>query len=209
MTNRPTPPVCDARVIVPLRPSQAFLEKFMGHGLNCSRPERPGSLLSIAQRKWEGLIAEFKRSAPLPPPQVNPRRLFAENEPEGYLESDLDWLDNNKEATLWFLENAALLSHFPIADRLAQCEASLSIYDAGHDSEYWLRNPSEEATEEGQSSLERFLPTLESMEIRNVTGRDPESVKAGFDLARRSAVDAAKAFISADRAITRAPGAVT
>jgi hypothetical protein len=47
----------------------------------------------------------------------------------------------------------ALLSRLPSADRLAQCEASLSIYDAGHDSEYWLRNPSGEATEEDMTPM--------------------------------------------------------
>lgn len=67
------------------------------------------------------------------------------------------------------------------------------------------RATGEEVTEEIASALERFLPTLESMKIRNVSGRDPDSVKAGFNLARRTAIDAAKAFISADRAITRAP----
>ena len=35
---------------------------------------------------------------------LKPRRLYDDNEPDGYLESDLDFLDNNLEATRVFFE---------------------------------------------------------------------------------------------------------
>jgi hypothetical protein len=35
---------------------------------------------------------------------LKPRRLYDDNEPDGYLESDLDYLDNNLEATRVFFE---------------------------------------------------------------------------------------------------------
>ena len=41
-----------------------------------------------------------------PMPAVNPRRPYDDEKPEGYLESLDDWIDNNKEAIEWFLENA-------------------------------------------------------------------------------------------------------
>ncbi len=42
-------------------------------------------------------------------PPVYPRRLFLDTEPDGYLESDQDYIENNMEAVLWFLENAELI----------------------------------------------------------------------------------------------------
>ncbi len=35
---------------------------------------------------------------------LKPRRLYDDNEPDGYLESDLDFFDNNLEATRVFFE---------------------------------------------------------------------------------------------------------
>ena len=35
---------------------------------------------------------------------LKPRRLYDDNDPDGYLESDLDYLDNNLEATRVFFE---------------------------------------------------------------------------------------------------------
>lgn len=35
---------------------------------------------------------------------LKPRRLYDDNEPDGYLESDLDYFDNNLEATRVFFE---------------------------------------------------------------------------------------------------------
>jgi hypothetical protein len=35
---------------------------------------------------------------------LTPRRLYDDNEPDGYLESDLDYLENNLEATRVFFE---------------------------------------------------------------------------------------------------------
>jgi hypothetical protein len=38
-------------------------------------------------------------------PKVEPRRPYYENVPEGYLESDLDFMRNNRFACVWFLEH--------------------------------------------------------------------------------------------------------
>jgi hypothetical protein len=35
---------------------------------------------------------------------LKPRRLYDDNDPEGYLESDLDYFDNNLEAARIFLK---------------------------------------------------------------------------------------------------------
>ena len=42
-------------------------------------------------------------------PKVIPRRPYYENEPNGYLESDLDWFENNRHTAIWFLENRDML----------------------------------------------------------------------------------------------------
>lgn len=42
-------------------------------------------------------------------PEIEPRRPYAEDQPEGYLESDRDFVTNNLEACVWFLENHAKL----------------------------------------------------------------------------------------------------
>jgi hypothetical protein len=42
-------------------------------------------------------------------PKVIPRRPYIEEEPDGYLEGDRDWFENNREAARWFLENRDML----------------------------------------------------------------------------------------------------
>lgn len=37
--------------------------------------------------------------------KINPRRPLDDDEPDGYLESDRDWVDNNFDAVIEFLEN--------------------------------------------------------------------------------------------------------
>jgi hypothetical protein len=37
-------------------------------------------------------------------PAVKPRRPLDDDRPDGYLESDMDWIENNMEAVVWFLE---------------------------------------------------------------------------------------------------------
>jgi len=39
-------------------------------------------------------------------PIVHKRRPYVDEEPNGYLESDRDWAENNWEALSWFEENA-------------------------------------------------------------------------------------------------------
>ena len=38
-------------------------------------------------------------------PEVTPRRLYNDDLPFGYLESDDDFIKNNMDAVIWFLEN--------------------------------------------------------------------------------------------------------
>jgi hypothetical protein len=38
-------------------------------------------------------------------PPVEPRRPFLDDEPDGYMESDREFFENNRDAVLWFLEN--------------------------------------------------------------------------------------------------------
>lgn len=40
-------------------------------------------------------------------PEIKERELWDDDEPDGYLESDIDWMKNNWEACIWFLENHA------------------------------------------------------------------------------------------------------
>jgi hypothetical protein len=49
-----------------------------------------------------------------PMPEVKPRRPLEDDEPDGYLESDMDWARNNRDAVVWFLTN-----HAAIAAKLA------------------------------------------------------------------------------------------
>ncbi len=44
-----------------------------------------------------------------PMPKVSHRRPYDDDEPDGYLESDDDWFRNNREAIVWFLENAGAI----------------------------------------------------------------------------------------------------
>ena len=39
-------------------------------------------------------------------PKFKKRRLFEDDKPDGYLESDKDFVDNNFDAAVWLLENA-------------------------------------------------------------------------------------------------------
>ena len=39
-------------------------------------------------------------------PEVEDRELWDNNEPDGYMESDSDFVIHNMEAAVWFLENA-------------------------------------------------------------------------------------------------------
>lgn len=39
-------------------------------------------------------------------PTVKPRRPYDDDHPDGYLESDRDFIENNREAVMWFLEHA-------------------------------------------------------------------------------------------------------
>ena len=43
-------------------------------------------------------------------PEVISRRPYDDDLPDGYLESDNDFIENNKEAVIWFLENRNLLN---------------------------------------------------------------------------------------------------
>ena len=43
--------------------------------------------------------------------EINDRRPYDSDVPDGYLESDRDFLGNNLEAAIWLLENAQILSH--------------------------------------------------------------------------------------------------
>ena len=38
-------------------------------------------------------------------PKIIPRRPFEDEKPDGYLESDQDFVKNNFDACVWFLEN--------------------------------------------------------------------------------------------------------
>jgi hypothetical protein len=44
-------------------------------------------------------------------PKVKARRPLYESEPQGYLESDNDYMLNNRDAVIWFLENADKLKY--------------------------------------------------------------------------------------------------
>lgn len=42
-------------------------------------------------------------------PVVIGRRLYDDEKPNGYLEGDRDYVENNLDAAVWFLDNAELL----------------------------------------------------------------------------------------------------
>lgn len=42
-------------------------------------------------------------------PPVIPRRLYEDQIPGGYMESDRDYMENNRDACIWFLDNATEL----------------------------------------------------------------------------------------------------
>lgn len=44
-----------------------------------------------------------------PPHALNPRRPYQDHEPSGYQESDRDYMQNNEELVLWYLENDAAI----------------------------------------------------------------------------------------------------
>jgi hypothetical protein len=55
-------------------------------------------------------------------PEITPRRPLDDDDPSGYLESDNDFVGNNIEACLWFLENR---------DKLARMAKALGFYADG------------------------------------------------------------------------------
>jgi hypothetical protein len=119
---------------------------------------------------------------------------------------------HHSKAAICRAVDAALLSRLPSADRLAQCEASLSIYDAGHDSEYWLRNPSSASEEAAQE-----VPPVERIEMVQGIWSEPSDPEwrvmvSGYcaDFATETAANNFRnAILALPRRITRAPGAVT
>lgn len=46
---------------------------------------------------------------PIKFPKVIPRRPYIDSEPDGYIEGDRDWLANNNDTAVWFLENRDML----------------------------------------------------------------------------------------------------
>lgn len=74
-------------------------------------------------------------------PPTDDRKLYNEHEPDGYLESDNDWIDRNLEAVRWFIDNHAALraSHGQAPaqdtdeylDLLAQCRNAFPIPERG------------------------------------------------------------------------------
>jgi hypothetical protein len=57
------------------------------------------------------LLPPLSGSAIPPMPEVSPRRPYEDHRPNGYLESDRDYFENNADACLWFLENADAIRH--------------------------------------------------------------------------------------------------
>ena len=49
----------------------------------------------------------------LGPPLLNKRRPYEDSKPQGYTESDRDYIENNKELCLWFLDNYHLSAAAP------------------------------------------------------------------------------------------------
>ena len=47
------------------------------------------------------------------PPLLNKRRPYEDSKPQGYTESDRDYIENNKELCLWFLDNYHLSAAAP------------------------------------------------------------------------------------------------
>ena len=64
-----------------------------------AEPTRPADAPDPAA--WAALAKGF--------PEVSPRGLYDDDEPEGYLESDRDFVANNLAAAVWFLEHAAAI----------------------------------------------------------------------------------------------------
>ncbi len=53
-------------------------------------------------------------------PKVNLRRLYDAENPDGYEESDMEYLENNREAAVWFLDNRdAIASLIAKGEKLA------------------------------------------------------------------------------------------
>lgn len=117
MTNHPTPPVCDALLPCPFCGAEAERVD-IENGENAG-----GSCISCTGCQASSNVEfEFKEN-------------FVNNWNCRAVHSDDIAVDTFASAMKAKLAKKR-------TDRLAQCEASLSIYDAGHDSEYWLRNPS-------------------------------------------------------------------
>jgi hypothetical protein len=57
-------------------------------------PEEEGQEVTVEDTELMDLI-----------PPVTPRRSYIDEEPDGYLESDRDFMENNREAVIWFLEH--------------------------------------------------------------------------------------------------------
>ena len=52
------------------------------------------------------LLGAATGSAIPPMPPVTARRPWDDDKPDGYLEGDCEWFENNRDACSWFLENA-------------------------------------------------------------------------------------------------------
>jgi hypothetical protein len=52
------------------------------------------------------------KHTPTPCPPIKARRLYEDDKPNGYLESDNDFFENNREAILWFLDNSESVIKF-------------------------------------------------------------------------------------------------
>lgn len=72
--------------------------------IHLGEPElQPGQKLEII---WgEGRYAIEDTSPKRLMPKVSPRRPLDDDKPDGYLESDRDYVQNNMEAAVWFLDN--------------------------------------------------------------------------------------------------------
>ena len=74
------------------------------------------------------------------PPLLNKRRPYEDSKPQGYTESDRDYIENNKELCLWFLDNYHLSAAAP--ELLEALKQFVDYYESmqGHKDNSVIRN---------------------------------------------------------------------
>jgi hypothetical protein len=157
-------------------------------------PEYEPTWAAIERRMTGTALAE-----PVPPAGVevevlaqfstltfNERRLYDDDQPDGYLEGDGDFCDNNMEAAVWFLENGIELrtqvTRLQAENKRLDLMVAQSDYNYDQDRAKWQME-----RDALQAELTKARELLRSWVIQNPTGRAEQLVSETKSLLLRTA----------------------